>query len=306
LILIGALGGYCFNLNKEIVALTELQEDTNRQISSLQDSINILDAKMTSLKEEAASQITGIEDKISTLSTKIEGIHPAIDARGVYQKVKGSVVEIATKVNGEEEMTGSGFVFNGDGYIVTAYHVVKEADKVDVILHDGTISAVSIAGYCSYSDIAVLRLEQAVATEALILGDSNTIAIGEPVIVIGSPFELSGTVTSGIVSQKGRFVDIEYDDGEHHVVANLIQCDASVNFGNSGGPLINAEGEVIGLVIARVNPQEGDGIYYAVSSNKLKRVALSIITMASLITLGWGSSSPTLLLKRHALGNWTR
>lgn len=277
LILIGVLGGYCFNLNKEIVALTELQEDTNRQISSLQDSINILDAKMTSLKEEAASQITGIEDKISTLSTKIEGIHPAIDARGVYQKVKGSVVEIATKVNGEEEMTGSGFVFNGDGYIVTAYHVVKEADKVDVILHDGTISAVSIAGYCSYSDIAVLRLEQAVATEALILGDSNTIAIGEPVIVIGSPFELSGTVTSGIVSQKGRFVDIEYDDGEHHVVANLIQCDASVNFGNSGGPLINAEGEVIGLVIARVNPQEGDGIYYAVSSNKLKRVALSII-----------------------------
>jgi len=270
LIIIGLLGGYGFNLNKEMVALTELQEDTNRQIRSMQDSINILDMKVTSLEEE-------IEDKISTLSTKIEDMPPVIDARGLYQKVSGGVVEVVTEDRWGEGLIGSGFVFDSEGYVVTAYHVIKEANKVDVVLHDGTISAASIVGYCSYSDIAVLRLKQAVATEALTLGDSNALAIGEPVIVIGSPFELSGTVTSGIVSQKDRFIDIEYDDGEHCGVANLIQCDASVNFGNSGGPLVNARGEVIGLAIARVNPQEGDGIYYAVSSNKLKRVIVSII-----------------------------
>ena len=235
LIIIGLLGGYGFNLNKEMVALTELQEDTNRQIRSMQDSINILDMKVTSLEEE-------IEDKISTLSTKIEDMPPVIDARGLYQKVSGGVVEVVTEDRWGEGLIGSGFVFDSEGYVVTAYHVIKEANKADVVLHDGTISAASIVGYCSYSDIAVLRLKQAVATEALTLGDSNALAIGEPVIVIGSPFELSGTVTSGIVSQKDRFIDIEYDDGEHCGVANLIQCDASVNFGNSGGPLVNARG----------------------------------------------------------------
>jgi len=284
LVIIGLLGGYWFNLNKEIVALTELQEDTNRQISNMQGSIYILDVRIASLKEETASfkeeivsQIIGVEDKINTLSTKIEDMSPTIDVKGLYQKVKGSVVEIATETKGEEEVTGSGFVFRSDWFIVTAYHVVKGANKINVILHDGTVTNASVMRYCPYSDIAVLRLEQAVATEPLTLGDSNTLAIGEPVIVIGSPFELSGTVTSGIISQKDRFVDIEYGGGEHRAVANLIQCDASVNFGNSGGPLINTKGEVIGLVIARVDPLEGDGIYYAVSSNKFKRVADSII-----------------------------
>jgi len=283
LVIIGLLGGYCFYLTKGIVTLTELQADTNRQISNMQTSIDSLDAKMTSLREETASQITDIEGKISTQSTqiedmsaRIEDIPPAIDAEGLYHQVKGSVVEIVTEAKGEK-VSGSGFVFHSERFIVTAYHVVKGANKVNVTLHDGTICAVNKILYCPYSDVAVLKLEQAVAAEALTLGDSNAITIGEPVIAIGSPFQLSGTLTSGIISQKDRFISIDYDGGEHCAVANLIQCDASVNFGNSGGPLINARGEVIGLAIARVNPQEGDGIYYAVSSNKLKRVTVSII-----------------------------
>ena len=279
LIIIGVLGAYCFNLNKEMVALTQLQEDTNRQISSMQVSVYSLNAEIASLKEDIASQITGIEDTISALSTKIEDIPSPADTEGLYQQAKGSVVEIVNGVTGQA--TGSGFVFDDEGHIVTAYHVVKEANKVDIILHDGTISAASVVGYSLYSDVAVLKPEKAVVVEGLSLGDSNTTAIGEPVIVIGSPFELSGTVTSGIVSQKDRFVEIEYNGNEHRWVANIIQCDASVNFGNSGGPLINAKGEVIGLVVARINPQEGDGIYYAVSSNKLKRVAASIIDHGS-------------------------
>ncbi|MAF85985.1 MAG: hypothetical protein CL875_05890 [Dehalococcoidales bacterium] len=282
LIIIGALGAYSFNLNKEIVnldkeivALTELQEDTDRQISSMQVRVYSLNAKIDSLKEDIASQITGIEDIISALSTKIEDISSSTDTERLYQQTKESVVEIANEVTGNA--TGSGFVFDDEGHIVTAYHVVKEANKVDIILHNGTISAASVVGYCLHSDIAVLKPEKAVVAEGLSLADSNTTAIGEPVIAIGSPFELSGTVTSGIVSQKDRFIEVEYNENELRWVANIIQSDTSVNFGNSGGPLINAEGEVIGLVVARVNPREGDGIYYAVSSNKLKRVVTSII-----------------------------
>ena len=287
LIIIGVLGAYSFNLNKEIVILTQLQEDTNHHIRSMQISIYSLNTKMTYLKEDITSHITDIEDiasqitdignKISVLSTKIEDIPSPLDTEGLYQKVKGGIVEIVIETQGIEKVAGSGFVFDDEGHIVTAYHVVKDANKVNVILHDGTISAVSVVGYGPYSDIAVLRPEQSVVTEALILGDSKTVVIGEPVIVLGSPFELSGTMTSGIISQKDRFIEVEYNGNERRWVANIIQYDASVNFGNSGGPLINDKGEVIGLVIARVNPQEGDGIYYAVSSNKLKRVAASII-----------------------------
>ena len=208
-IIIGALGAYSFNLNKEIVALTQLQEDTNRQISSMQVSIYSLDTKIASLKDDIASQITGIEDTISALSAKIKDIPSPINTEGLYQQAEGSIVEIVNEVTGQA--IGSGFVFDDEGHIVTAYHVVKDANKVDIILHDGTISAASVVGYCLYSDIAVLKPEKAVVVEGLSLGDSNTTAIGEPVIVIGSPFELSGTATSGIISQKDRFVEIEYN-----------------------------------------------------------------------------------------------
>ena len=275
-IIVGLLGAYCFNLNREIVALTELQKEASHQIISMQGNINIMDAEMVSLNKEVTSRMMDVEDKISTLSSKIEDI-AVISTERLYEEVKSGVVEVITEAGGIKQITASGFIFDPQGYVVTAYHVVEEATKVDVILYDGTISAASVTGYCPFSDIAVLTLEQALTTDALIVGDSNAIAIGEPVIAVGSPFELSGTVTSGIVSQKDRFVDIEYDIGKHHWVPNLIQCDATVNFGNSGGPLINSKGEVIGLTIARVDPGEGDGIYYSVSSNKLKRVALSLI-----------------------------
>jgi S1-C subfamily serine protease len=131
-----------------------------------------------------------------------------------------------------------------------------------------------------YSDVAVLTSKEALNIEALTLADSSNVRVGEPVIVIGNPLELPGTITSGIVSQTNRFVEIRYDSGTRWV-ANLIQFDAAVNFGNSGSPLLNSKGEVIGMVIGRVDPNLGDGIYYAVSLNKVKRVADSIITRGS-------------------------
>jgi len=276
-VIIGGLSFYSFNLNQQIVGLTELQADTNSQLKSMQASINILDRKSTAFNKETGSQLLEIEDEIFTLNAKIEDLPSTIDTRELYQKVSQGVVEIITETGGGERAAGSGFIFHSEWFVATAYHVVKDASKVYVILPDSSVTTASIVSYCPYSDISVLKLKQAVAAEPLTPGDSSALAIGEPVIVIGSPFELSGTITSGIVSQKDRFVDVDYNYGEHRAIPNLIQCDASVNFGNSGGPLINAQGEVVGLVIARVDPLEGDGVYYAVSSNKLKRVADAII-----------------------------
>jgi len=106
------------------------------------------------------------------------------------------------------------------------------------------------------------------------------VKVGEPVIVIGNPLGLPEAITSGIVSQTNRFAEVGYDT-KTQWVASIIQFDAAVNFGNSGSPLLNSKGEVIGMVIARVDPTLGDGVYYAVSSNKVRRVALSLIERGS-------------------------
>jgi len=102
------------------------------------------------------------------------------------------------------------------------------------------------------------------------------VQVGDPVAAIGNPFDLNETLTTGIVSGLNRFGRIEYD-ARSRWIANLIQFDAAVNFGNSGGMLVNSRGAVIGLVIARINPDEGDGVNWAVSSNKMKKVAAALI-----------------------------
>jgi S1-C subfamily serine protease len=122
----------------------------------------------------------------------------------------------------------------------------------------------------------VLKLEDNPSIPPVALGDSSLIKIGEPVVAIGSPFELPDTLTAGIISQVNRTETIE-----DRTTPNLLQFDAPVNPGNSGGPLANATGEFIGLVIARISASTGDGIYYAVSSNKVKRVAAAIINEGS-------------------------
>jgi 2-alkenal reductase len=283
-VIVVAIGGfgayYCLNLNRQITALASLQTEADRKITGLQDSINGLDGEISSLAEKTASQINSVDDKINTLNTKVENL-AIIDVDRLYQKVENGVVKVITEVGGNQEISGSGFIFDPQGHVITAYHVVEGATRVDVILNDGTISSASITGYSQFSDVAVLKLDRPLAVEALVTGDSNATDVGKPVIAIGSPFDLRGTVTLGIVSQKNRFIEIESDESEPRWVTNLIQCDAAANFGNSGGPLINSKGEVIGLVIARVNPDTGDGICYAVSSNKFKRVALAIIDHGS-------------------------
>jgi len=220
-----------------------------------------------------------------------------IDASGVYQRVSQATVMITDGKNS----IGSGLIFDTEGHIITNHHVAEELSPIYVILYDGRVYQATSVGSCQFSDIAVLKIEDETDIEPPPLADSSQVVIGEPVVVIGSPFGLRDTLTAGIISQVNRFEEIGYDT-ENRWVANLLQFDAAVNFGNSGGPLFNARGEVIGIVVARRNPMESDGIYYAVSANKAKRVAEALIAKGSFdypwIGVGIANINPQIVQDR--------
>lgn len=271
LVIVGAIGTYSYNLSQEINALTQQlsvfqKEETAR--------IGTLSSELTTFRGETLARIKTLDDELSSVASRLS--ESMIDVNGIYQRVSQAIV----KVSDGQRVIGTGFVLDAKGHIVTPQHVVQDRAQIDVILSDGTLSVATVTGICKYSDIAVLTSKEASDIKALTLVDSTTVRIGEPVIVIGNPLDLPGTITSGIVSQTNRFVEIRYDAGTRWV-ANLIQFDAAVNFGNSGSPLLNSKGEVIGMVIGRVDPTLGDGIYYAVSSNKVRRVADSLIDHGS-------------------------
>jgi len=271
LVLTGALCTYSYNLNNEVSALTQQLSTFQKEETARIDALN---NEWTTFRVETQAKIKTLDDELSSVTSQLS--KAVIDANGIYQRTRQAIV----KISDGQKIIGTGFVLDAKGHIVTPQHVVQDRAQIDVILSDGTLSVATVTGTCMYSDVAVLTSKEALNIEALTLADSSNVRVGEPVIVIGNPLDLPGTITSGIVSQTNRFVEISYDSGTRWV-ANLIQLDAAVNFGNSGSPLLNSKGEVIGMVIGRVDPNLGDGIYYAVSLNKVKRVADSIITRGS-------------------------
>ena len=272
------------NLSTE---LTILREDVIAGIGQLESSIeenqvqmNILgnetgenSAKLESLEDKTSEILTGIAILEGEINSIAEFSLPVLDAAQVYEMTSQATIRIS---NGED-VVGSGFIYDTEVHVVTAYHVVESLSQIYVILPDGRVSKATTIGSSLYSDVAVLKLDDKLDIKPVTLADSAKIQIGEPVAVIGNPFDLEGTITTGIISQVNRQAEIE-SNVQTRLISNLIQFDAAVNYGNSGGPLLNSTGEVIGLVIARVEPGEGDGIYYAVSSNKVQRVVTALIT----------------------------
>jgi serine protease Do len=166
---------------------------------------------------------------------------------------------------------GSGFILTADGEVLTNNHVISEARDVRVVLHDGREFRARVVGSDARTDVALLKLQGAGALEAAILGDSDTLEVGEWVVAIGNPFGLEHTVTAGIVSAKGRTtrdVPIRGAVGAHYW--NFIQTDASINPGNSGGPLINMAGQVVGINTAVHGG--GTGISFAIPINMAKQL----------------------------------
>lgn len=241
-----------------------------------------------------------LADRADNASTTLDGAkldkpptrsadRPPGSVAGVANKVLPSVVQIKVQTN-RGGGTGSGFVIDEDGLILTNNHVVDGADSqgVQVSFQDGTTAPADVVGASASYDLAVLKID-AKNLEPLPLGDSDASVVGDPVIAIGSPLGLSGTVTSGIVSAKDRPVTAGRSDrSDDSSYINAIQTDAAINPGNSGGPLVNLEGEVIGVnsSIATLGGGMGEGggnigVGFAIPINQARRTAEQIIDTGS-------------------------
>jgi putative serine protease PepD len=223
---------------------------------------------------DAGLPVAGVDGDIPEL-TGVSAI-----AEAVLPSVVSIEVRTAVGVG-----TGSGFVLRQDGYILTNNHVVSAAAEtgadaeIVVLFADGSQESAEIVGRTSDYDLAVLRVPREGLTP-LVLGDSDKVVVGQPVVAIGAPLGLQGTVTVGIVSALNR--PVTAGDVAQTAFINAIQTDAAINPGNSGGPLVNADGEVIGInsAIAQ-NPQAPSGgsigVGFAIPSNQARRTAEELI-----------------------------
>ncbi|MBK9925926.1 MAG: trypsin-like peptidase domain-containing protein [Anaerolineales bacterium] len=228
----------------------------------------------------------------------------------LYQQVIPGVVSIRT-----DKGQGSGFVFDSEGHIVTNQHVINEAQIVEVAYSSGFKAYGTVIGFDKDADIAVVKVEApAEEIHPLIIGDSDTLQVGQTVVAIGNPFGLSGTMTLGIISGLGRTQPVEQAaaGGGYFSTADIIQTDAAINPGNSGGPLFNMNGEVVGINQSirtdSFNQVTGNavnsGVGFSVSINLVKRVVPFLIRDGKYDYpyLGIRSSSDLSLSQIEALG----
>jgi 2-alkenal reductase len=220
----------------------------------------------------------------------------------LYYRVNPSVVniEVVSGFHSEFDIvdtSASGFVLDLDGHIVTNSHVVREAEEILVTFSDGYVLSADPIGYDDYSDLAVIKVDPArVPLVPVVLGDSNTLQVGQRVIAIGNPFGLDGSMTVGIVSALNRsmpsatLLDPNY---LRYGNPSIIQIDAAVNPGNSGGPLLDSYGQVIGINTAiRTETGSFQGIAFAVPVNTVKRVIPQLIANGTVQYSWLGISSP--------------
>lgn len=233
----------------------------------------------------------------------------------LYESVSPGVVLIQ-QIGEKGSGLGSGFVFSSDGYVVTNYHVVEGATDLEVDFPNGYKTRGEVAATDLDSDLAVIKVNApADQLHSLILGDSDMVKVGQTVVAIGNPFGLNSTMTMGIVSAKGRTMDSlrQTEEGSFYSTGDMIQTDASINPGNSGGPLLNLNGEVIGLnraIRTLGTNATGDplnsGIGFAVSVNIIKRVVPFLIQNGKYDYPYMGISTPPggdlSLLEREELG----
>lgn len=232
----------------------------------------------------------------------------------LYAQVSPGVVAIRTySLNGLGSQ-GSGWVYSEDGYIVTNQHVVDGADMVEVDFTSGFKAYGTVVGEDANSDLAVIKVDApAEELHPLKLGDSDTLLPGQMVVAIGNPFGLNGTMTTGIVSAVGRAItsDVQASSGGYYSTGDIIQTDAALNPGNSGGPLLNLDGKVVGVNSAiRTSGYTEDGepvnsgIGFAISINIVKRVVPSLIENGrfSYPYLGLSTVDDLALVDIEALG----
>ena len=231
------------------------------------------------------SGVTYLALKDNLTQTKTINVNPskfdtkseALSATEAYNKVAPAAVVVSTKSvtqgyfmqTQEVEGIGSGFIINEEGYILTNYHVVKGAQEISVTLSNDVTTTAQIVNYDENQDVAMIKItDESVKIPATVeLGDSDSLQPGEEVIAIGTPLstELSSTVTKGIISATSRSVAVQSG-----VTMNLIQTDAAINAGNSGGPLVNTKGEVVGINSSKISGEAVEGIGFSIPINDIK------------------------------------
>jgi S1-C subfamily serine protease len=194
--------------------------------------------------------------------------------------VISSVVPPGFRSEPQPQGTGTGFIIDSQGHILTNNHVVADADRLEVTLADGTTIPAQMVGRDSRFDLAVIHADvPSGQMKPTTLGDSDQLQVGEAVIAIGNPYGLEGTVTTGIVSSRRPVVTEPEGDG---VLVNAIQTDTSINPGNSGGPLLNSRGEVVGITTLGLMPQGGQtGLNFAIPINSAKKIMPDLIASGS-------------------------
>ena len=214
------------------------------------------------------------------------------DLRGIFKQVENSIVQITSKIPSSAPSAvnpqtpnatalGSGFVYDNQGHIITNGHVVGNAKIVDVTFVDGNRYTAKVLGTDIFGDLAVLQISQnstqqrqlLSSLKPLVIGNSSRLEVGDEVIAIGNPFGLSDTMTTGIVSGVGRLLP-----GAGFSIPNAIQTDAPINPGNSGGPLLNMQGQVVGMNTAIISGSDTfSGIGFAIPSNAITKIVPSLI-----------------------------
>lgn len=245
------------------------------------------------IDDQEKSIITQVKEPVSVVNLKA-GIDSSTDFTFAAEKTVNAVVNVKTesvieyrnpiyeffygdRYKGYSEPQvgiGSGVIITADGYIVTNNHVIENSQKVTVTLNDKREFEAKVVGSDHSTDLALLKIEST-GLPFMTFGNSDALRIGEWVLAVGNPFNISSTVTAGIVSAKGRSMAIIDDD---HRIESFIQTDASVNRGNSGGALVNLKGEMIGINTAIVSPTGGNvGISFAIPSSIVQKVVRDLI-----------------------------
>jgi putative serine protease PepD len=249
---------------------------SGRQFISKRFFVSLLILLVTLLNVEHAFSIT--EDEKNNI--------------GVYEKVADGVVNVtSTAVQMDfffnafpAQGSGSGSIIDTKGHILTNHHVVANAQKLEVTLADGSKWPAKLVGSDPDNDLAVIKIEAPrEKLKVISMGDSKNLRIGQKVLAIGNPFGLQRTLTTGIISSLGRTIRSEVGT----MIEDVIQTDAAINPGNSGGPLLNSDGEIIGINSAIISPSGGNvGIGFAIPVNTAKRVLPELLTKGY-VTYPW-------------------
>jgi len=233
----------------------------NENISELQDSVDELSSGLEEINKNIIETNKQYEMQIGSLSQRVGDL--VVDSESfssVISEVIDSVVSVLTDVG-----QGSGAIISSEGYVITNYHVIQGARRASIVDYDGNTYGVRLIGYNRVEDLAVLQIVSNTSFDYFDFGDSDNLKAGQKVVALGNPAGLSFTATEGIISSPSRLIDGKY----------FIQTDVTINPGNSGGPLINSQGEIIGIAEFKISGYEGLG--FAIPSDRVESVVDDLI-----------------------------